>query len=86
MTPKQESVLDQIRAGKRHSREIAVALGLKSHSGVHTAIVALERMGYVERTPQRHCGLRLLAGGLSDEQVLGEARRRGLVVSETERL
>lgn len=57
LTPKQSKLLDYLRAFIAEHRyspsfdEIQIALGLKSKSGVHRLVTALEQRGYARRIP-----------------------------------
>ena len=49
-------------------QEIATGLGMKSKSGVHAILSALEARGHIERLPGRHRAIRVIddaASGLS---------------------
>ena len=65
MTAKQKQLLDFIKARMAETgvcpsmQEMADAMGLKSKSGVHRLIVALEEAGHIARLPYRARSLAL---------------------------
>lgn len=65
-TPIQARVLGQVKlltAAKGYPptvRELCAATGISSYNGVHTHLVALERKGYLKRTPGASRGLLVL--------------------------
>jgi len=69
-TPIQARVLGQVKlltAAKGYPptvRELCTATGISSYNGVHTHLVALERKGYLKRTPGASRGLLVLPRGM----------------------
>lgn len=69
-TPIQARVLGQVKlltAAKGYPptvRELCVATGIRSYNGVHSHLVALERKGYLKRTPGASRGLLVLPRGM----------------------
>ena len=69
-TPIQFRVLGQVKlltAAKGYPptvRELCAATGISSYNGVHTHLVALERKGYLKRTPGASRGLLVLPRGM----------------------
>lgn len=69
LTPKQSELLrylvscqDEGDAVSPTYSQMMVALGLKSKSGIHRIITALEERGYIERIPGRARALHVIAG------------------------
>lgn len=97
LTEKQAELLRYLRSCETcpNFDEMMEALHLKSKSGVHRLISALEERGYIKRIPNRARCIEILPQPtLPDENTLSaiptaklaaEARRRGLVLGEYHR-
>ena len=103
LTAKQNELLSYItvyQEGKGRSPsfdEMRQALALKSKSGVHRLVKALEERGYIRRIPNRARCLEVLdeprlpekqiapATTMSNADLVREAKRRGLVVGHFHR-
>jgi SOS-response transcriptional repressor LexA len=97
LTAKQTRLLTYLRsrATAPSFEEMMNALGLKSKSGVHRLVTALEERGYIKRIANRARCIELLPEpSLPDENTLSglptkalaiEARRRGLILGEYHR-
>ena len=90
LTAKQKELLDYLRGREicPSFEEMKEALGLKSKSGVHRLISALEERGYIRRAINRARAIELiddpkLPDSLTQYHVstlAAEAKRRGLVL------
>ncbi len=101
LTPKQRDLLDFIKAYAAAKEtapsfdEMREALGLKSKSGIHRLVGALEERGFIRRLVNRARAIEILPDPrLPDSAVLSavrtadlacEAKRRGLVLGEWHR-
>jgi SOS-response transcriptional repressor LexA len=95
LTPKQAELLNYLKSRPTTPSfdEMRDALRLKSKSGVHRMIVALEERGYVRRIRNRARAIELTIdpklpatlGNYTLEEISGELRRRGFVVGRTYR-
>jgi SOS-response transcriptional repressor LexA len=97
LTPKQAELLAYLRSCDECPSfdEMVRALGLRSKSGVHRLIAALEERGYIKRIPNRARCIELLPeptlpnentlSALPTRALASEARRRGLVLGEFHR-
>jgi repressor LexA len=69
LTPMQHRCLDAIRRCQRLAglsptyEELAGALGLRSKSGVHRIVMALEERGAIRRIPRRRRAIEVLGAG-----------------------
>ena len=96
LTAKQQELLDYLRLCERAPsfEEMKNALGLKSKSGVHRLVNALEQRGYIRRLVNHaraieliedpHLPKRPLAWAPLSE-IAAEARRRGLALGKIHR-
>lgn len=96
LTAKQQELLDYLRLCERAPsfEEMKNALGLKSKSGVHRLVNALEERGYIRRLVDRaraidlveepHLPPRPLAW-TELSAIAAEVRRRGLVIGKIHR-
>lgn len=90
LTSKQKELLDYLRSCDTcpSFHEMREALGLKSKSGVHRLITALEERGYIKRIPNHARCIELCdepalpesLGRFTKEELAAEAKRRGLIV------
>jgi repressor LexA len=90
LTRQQKQLLDYLKACDEcpSFHEMQAALGLKSKSGVHRLITALEERGCIKRIPNRaRCievcdepALPESLGRFTKEELAAEAKRRGLIV------
>jgi SOS-response transcriptional repressor LexA len=95
LTAKQNELLAYLRACETTPsfEEMKVALGLRSKSGVHRLIEALEERGYIRRARNRARAIELvddpkLPENLTQYSVFdlaAEARRRGLIMGHIHR-
>src|SRR5213596_2823205 len=101
LTAKQRELLLFIDARLKESGispsfdEMREALSLKSKSGVHRLITALEERGYIKRIPNRARCIELLPdpelpaartlSAIPTAALAAEARRRGLILGEFHR-
>lgn len=83
LTAKQNELLHYLRARKTcpSFEEMKCALNIKSKSGVHRLIAALEERGFVRRLPNRAraielCDPRRDLSGYSTEELVDELARR----------
>jgi len=94
LTAKQKEMLDYLRSCEKCPSfdEMRDALGLKSKSGIHRLIAALEERGFVRRLANRARAIevveeptfpdRAILSALPTRDLAAEARRRGLVLGE----
>jgi repressor LexA len=92
LTYKQKELLDYLRSRETcpSFEEMRDALDLKSKSGVHRLIQALEERGYIRRCANRARAIELVEqprlpdyaslGGVATLDLAAEAKRRGLVL------
>lgn len=90
LTAKQQGLLDYLRSCEQCPSfdEMRVACGLKSKSGVHRLISALEERGYIRRALNRARAIELVETPrlpesltrLTDHELAQVARNRGLVL------
>lgn len=97
LTEKQAELLAYLKSCEKcpNFEDMMLALGLRSKSGVHRLISALEERGYIKRIPNRARCIELLPeptlpdantlGALPTRVLANEARRRGLVLGEYHR-
>ena len=88
LTAKQAKLLNYLRhqietVGCPSFEEMKEAMGLKSKSGIHRLIKALEERGHIHRMPDRARAIGLgpkPASHLTNDELIQEARNRGLLV------
>jgi repressor LexA len=97
LTKKQQELLDYLRICERCPTfdEMKAVLGLKSKSGIHRLIEALEERGFIRRLANRARAIevveqptfpdRAILSALPTRDLAVEARRRGLVLGEYHR-
>jgi SOS-response transcriptional repressor LexA len=91
LTAKQERLLEYLRSQERcpSFEEMREALGLRSKSGVHRLIAALEERGYIRRHLNRARAIELVENPqlpqlkLTNGDLAREARSRGLVLGRS---
>lgn len=90
LTSKQKQLLDYLNGCETcpSFEEMKAALGLKSKSGVHRLVSALEQRGFIKRIPDRARAIEITnepklpesLGRFTAKEIAAEASRRGLVL------
>lgn len=90
LTRKQKDLLEYLRSCDECPSfdEMRVQLGLKSKSGVHRLVAALEERGFIRRVQNRARAIEIndrpklpeSLGQFTAEEMAAEAKRRGLVL------